>query len=131
MSVAEALATENPLAEGLEPPPLHATGLVIFGATGDLARRKLLPAIYNLAHDGLLPTRFGLVGIARGRMDDEEFRGLAAEAVHRFSRRPRTRTCSSGYSRTRATCRERSTTRPSIRRYARLSRDLTRPGAIP
>ncbi|HEY2656452.1 MAG TPA: hypothetical protein VGI55_11730 [Solirubrobacteraceae bacterium] len=40
MSVAEALATENPLAEGLEPPPLHATGLVIFGATGDLARRS-------------------------------------------------------------------------------------------
>jgi glucose-6-phosphate 1-dehydrogenase len=88
MSVAEALATENPLAEGLEPPPLHATSLVIFGATGDLARRKLLPAIYNLAHDGSLPTRFSLVGIARGSMDDEEFRNLAAAAVRQFSRRP-------------------------------------------
>jgi glucose-6-phosphate 1-dehydrogenase len=88
MSVAEALATENPLAEGIEPPPLYATSLVIFGATGDLARRKLLPAIYNLAHDGSLPTRFGLVGIARGSMDDEEFRSLAADAVHEFSRRP-------------------------------------------
>ena len=88
MSVAEALATENPLAEGLEPPPLHATSLVIFGATGDLARRKLLPAIYNLAHDGLLPTRFALVGIARSSMEDEEFRSLAADAVRQFSRRP-------------------------------------------
>jgi glucose-6-phosphate 1-dehydrogenase len=88
MSVAEALATENPLAEGLEPPPLHATSLVIFGATGDLAGRKLLPAIYNLAHDGLLPTRFALVGIARSCMEDEEFRSLAADAVRQFSRRP-------------------------------------------
>ncbi|HEX4281911.1 MAG TPA: hypothetical protein VHZ27_14185 [Solirubrobacteraceae bacterium] len=114
MSVAEALATENPLAEGLEPPPMHATGLLIFGATGDLARRKLLPAIYNLAHDGLLPTRFGLVGIARGRMDDEEFRGLAAEAVHRFSRRPPER------GRARAATRGRALRVGSVRRRDRL-----------
>ena len=57
---------ENPLAEGLERSPVHPTSLVIFGATGDLARRKLLPAIYNLAHDGSLPERFRLIGVSRG-----------------------------------------------------------------
>ncbi len=88
MSIAEGLATENPLAEGLDQPPVHATSLVIFGATGDLARRKLLPALYNLAHDGSLPTRFGLIGIARSSMNDAAFRDTAADAVHRFSRRP-------------------------------------------
>ena len=41
--------------------------LVIFGATGDLANRKLLPALYNLAHDGALPERFNLVGVSRTR----------------------------------------------------------------
>ena len=48
MSVTEA----NPLSEGLERLPVHPTTLVIFGGTGDLSRRKLLPAIYNLAADG-------------------------------------------------------------------------------
>ena len=43
--------TENPLVEGLERLPVPATTLVIFGASGDLARRKLLPALYNLAHE--------------------------------------------------------------------------------
>jgi glucose-6-phosphate 1-dehydrogenase len=48
---------ENPLVEGLERLPVHPTALVIFGATGDLAHRKLLPALYNLAHEGALPER--------------------------------------------------------------------------
>ena len=48
---------ENPLAEGLERMPVHPTTLTIFGATGDLAKRKLLPALYNLAHEGALPER--------------------------------------------------------------------------
>jgi len=61
--------------------------LVIFGATGDLARRKLLPAIYNLAHEGALPERIELVGISRGDMTDDEFRNEAREAIERFSRR--------------------------------------------
>jgi len=61
--------------------------LVIFGATGDLARRKLLPAIYNLAHEGALPERIELVGVSRGDMTDEEFRRDAREAIERFSRR--------------------------------------------
>jgi glucose-6-phosphate 1-dehydrogenase len=46
---------ENPLVEGLERLPVAPTTLVIFGASGDLAKRKLLPALYNLAHEGALP----------------------------------------------------------------------------
>ena len=79
---------DNPLVEGLERLPVHPTVLVIFGATGDLARRKLLPALYNLAHEGALPERFGLVGNARSEMTDDEFRAMAIESVREFSRRP-------------------------------------------
>jgi glucose-6-phosphate 1-dehydrogenase len=78
---------ENSLAFGLERLPVPPTALVIFGATGDLARRKLLPAIYNLAHDGALPDRFRLVGLARADLSDAGFRELAAEAVRAHSRR--------------------------------------------
>ncbi|MFP5363325.1 MAG: glucose-6-phosphate dehydrogenase [Thermoleophilia bacterium] len=79
---------DNPLVEGLERLPVHPTALVIFGATGDLARRKLLPALYNLAHEGALPERFALVGNARSDLDDEEFRAMAIASVREFSRRP-------------------------------------------
>jgi glucose-6-phosphate 1-dehydrogenase len=79
---------ENPLVAGLERLPVHPTTLVIFGATGDLARRKLLPAIYNLAHEGGLPERFELIGISRSEMHDDEFRQMAADAIREFSRRP-------------------------------------------
>ena len=81
-------AAENPLVEGLERLPVPATTLVIFGATGDLARRKLLPALYNLAHEGALPERFNLVGVSRAEQTDDEFRALAREAICSFSRRP-------------------------------------------
>ena len=77
----------NPLVEGLERLPVHPTTLVIFGATGDLAKRKLLPAIYNLAHEGALPERFNLIGVARGEHSDDEFREQAREAICEFSRR--------------------------------------------
>jgi glucose-6-phosphate 1-dehydrogenase len=78
----------NPLIEGLERLPVHPTTLVIFGATGDLSRRKLLPAIYNLAHEGALPERFNLIGSSRSDMAHEEFAQQAAEAIKQFSRRP-------------------------------------------
>jgi glucose-6-phosphate 1-dehydrogenase len=78
---------ENPLAEGLERLPVHPTNLAIFGATGDLANRKLLPALYNLAHEGALPERFNLVGVSRSEMSHEEFREMAMKAVRQFSRR--------------------------------------------
>src|ERR1700704_605417 len=79
---------ENPLTAGLERMPVAPTTLVIFGATGDLARRKLLPALYNLAHDGALPERFHLVGVARKEKAHEDYRKECEEAIRRFSRRP-------------------------------------------
>ena len=78
---------ENPLVEGLERLPVPGTTLVIFGATGDLSRRKLLPAIYNLAHEGALPERFNLVGVSRREQSDEDFRSVARESIEEFSRR--------------------------------------------
>ena len=84
---AEGKVEANPLVEGLERLPVHPTTLVIFGATGDLARRKLLPAIYNLAHEGALPERFNLIGVSRGELTDDQFREEAREAISEFSRR--------------------------------------------
>jgi len=78
---------ENPLVAGLERLPVAPTTLVIFGATGDLARRKLLPALYNLAHDGALPERFHLVGVSRQEKAHEDYRAECEEAIRRFSRR--------------------------------------------
>jgi glucose-6-phosphate 1-dehydrogenase len=86
-AVAEQIGAENPLIEGLERLPVHPTALVIFGATGDLSHRKLLPALYNLAHEGSLPERFDLIGIARSEHTDEEFREIARQSIERFSRR--------------------------------------------
>ncbi len=82
-----ATLVDNPLAEGLERLPVHPTTFVIFGATGDLSRRKLLPAVYNLAHDGALPERLHLIGFSRSAMSDEDFRALAEEAIREHSRR--------------------------------------------
>jgi glucose-6-phosphate 1-dehydrogenase len=78
---------DNPLTEGLERLPVHPTTLVIFGATGDLARRKLLPALYNLAHEGALPERFHLIGVSRSEKAHEDYAAEAREAIKQFSRR--------------------------------------------
>ncbi|HLJ04278.1 MAG TPA: glucose-6-phosphate dehydrogenase [Solirubrobacteraceae bacterium] len=78
---------ENPLVEGLERLPVHPTALVIFGATGDLAHRKLLPALYNLAHEGALPERFELIGVARREQEHEDFREVCRESIDLYSRR--------------------------------------------
>ncbi len=85
--ISETEVGENPLVEGLERLPVHPTTLVIFGGTGDLAHRKLLPALYNLAHEGGLPERFELIGIARRDQANEDFRAMARESIARFSRR--------------------------------------------
>ena len=61
--------------------------LVIFGAAGDLTRRKLLPAVWNLKLDGLLPENFAVVGFTRRDWDDATFRSGAKEAVAKYSRR--------------------------------------------
>src|SRR5436190_7253381 len=60
--------------------------VVLFGATGDLARRKLLPGMFHLAQVGLMPERFRIVGAARKPLGDEEFRELARESVASSSR---------------------------------------------
>ncbi len=54
---------------------------------GTSSRRKLLPALYNLAHEGALPERFNLIGVSRRDLSDEEFRTQAREAIEEFSRR--------------------------------------------
>ena len=78
---------ENPLVEGLERLPVHPTTLVIFGGTGDLAKRKLLPAIYNLAHEGALPERFNLIASSRSDNSHEDYAQIAEDAIKQFSRR--------------------------------------------
>src|ERR671938_237861 len=78
---------ENPLVEGLERLPVHPTTLVIFGGTGDLAKRKLLPAVYNLAHEGALPERFNLIGVSRGDIPHDDYRDMARDSIKQFSRR--------------------------------------------
>jgi glucose-6-phosphate 1-dehydrogenase len=82
-----AVTVENPLIEGLERLPVPPTTLTIFGVTGDLAHRKLLPAIYNLAHEGALPERFNLIGAARRDVSDGDFREQARNSIRDFSRR--------------------------------------------
>ncbi len=77
----------NPLSAGLRaattPEPC---AVVVFGASGDLAHRKLMPAFYNLALGGHLPGAFGVVGVAITDFDDNKFRAEMREAVGKFSR---------------------------------------------
>ncbi|MDQ2894848.1 MAG: glucose-6-phosphate dehydrogenase, partial [Actinomycetota bacterium] len=86
-STLSAAEGENPLVEGLERLPVHPTSLIIFGATGDLAHRKLLPALYNLAHEGQLPERFEMVGVGRRDQEHEDFRDAALDSIQSYSRR--------------------------------------------
>ncbi|MDD9206346.1 glucose-6-phosphate dehydrogenase, partial [Georgenia sp. 10Sc9-8] len=62
------------------------SGLVIFGVTGDLARKKLLPAVYDLANRGLLPPSFALTGFGRRAWSTDEFRSMVEEAVRQHTR---------------------------------------------
>jgi glucose-6-phosphate 1-dehydrogenase len=76
----------NPLLDGLriEPTP-EPTALVIFGASGDLTKRKLLPALYQLARGQRLPARFSVIGIARSPMSDEEFQQQFHDSLKEFA----------------------------------------------
>jgi glucose-6-phosphate 1-dehydrogenase len=71
-----------------KPPP---TAMVIFGSSGDLTRRKVVPALYNLFLDHWLPEQFFILGVARKAMSDADFRGQLREGIDRFSRRGKTR----------------------------------------
>jgi glucose-6-phosphate 1-dehydrogenase len=62
------------------------SSLVIFGVTGDLSRKKLMPAVYDLANRGLLPPGFALVGFARRDWDDEDFMRVVHDSVQEFAR---------------------------------------------
>jgi len=77
----------NPLREGISiravPQPCT---IVIFGATGDLTHRKLIPALYNLAADGDLPPAVTIVGFARREKSDDQFRNELENASRKFSR---------------------------------------------
>lgn len=65
--------------------PAEPCIFVIFGASGDLTKRKLLPSLYNLACHGLLPEKFAVVAVARRPWDDEEFRELMTQDIHQFA----------------------------------------------
>jgi glucose-6-phosphate 1-dehydrogenase len=65
-------------------PASPATLLTIFGATGDLAQRMLLPSLYGLHRDGLLPEGLRILGTARSALDDAGFRTVVADALARF-----------------------------------------------
>ena len=81
--------SENPLREGIAnrliPEPCT---LVIFGATGDLTHRKLIPALYNLAAEGALPPAVNIVGFARREKTTKEFRAELEASTRKFSRTP-------------------------------------------
>jgi glucose-6-phosphate 1-dehydrogenase len=81
------VSNSNPLREGLKLPRIpDPCVLVIFGASGDLTRRKLFPAVYSLAVRGMLPERFAIVGVGRTEETDDEFRSRMKDAVREFGR---------------------------------------------
>ena len=84
-----AVTMENPLREGLRlertPEPCV---MVIFGASGDLTKRKLIPALYKLARARLLPAGFSVLGVSRTAMSDDGFRARMKQAVETFSETP-------------------------------------------
>jgi glucose-6-phosphate 1-dehydrogenase len=87
MTLAAPALDANPLREGLEQERVpDASVLVIFGASGDLTQRKLIPALYSLAHDGLLPAGQTIVGFARPDFTDDAFRTAMKEACNKFAR---------------------------------------------
>ncbi len=87
-SISESGLTQNPFRENLtsRAAPQPCT-LVIFGASGDLTHRKLVPALLNLASDGNLPPGLSMIGFARRAKTDESFRAELLEAAKKFSRR--------------------------------------------
>ena len=87
MALAEEQLLDNPLLQGLQvsrrPEPC---ALVIFGASGDLVHKKLMPAIYSLAYRQLLPEKFGIIGVARTEETDENFRASMRDAIQKNAR---------------------------------------------
>ena len=91
MSPARVAAGSNPLRDPRDkrlPRIAGPCSLVLFGVTGDLARKKLMPAIYDLANRGLLPPGFSLVGFARRDWADQDFGKIVYQSVRERSRTP-------------------------------------------
>src|SRR5215813_2301195 len=65
--------------------PGDPCAMVIFGASGDLTKRKLIPALYNLARENLLSREFALIGISRTELTDEQFRAKCSEDIQQFA----------------------------------------------
>jgi glucose-6-phosphate 1-dehydrogenase len=87
MAVTTTSLEDNPLLEGLEIRRApDACILVIFGASGDLTKRKLFPALYSLAFRQMLPENFAVVGASRSEESDDEFRDRMKEAVQESAR---------------------------------------------
>src|SRR5436305_10819898 len=68
-----------------KPKPAPPGTMVIFGATGDLTKRKLFPALYNLAASGLLPDELAVVGMGRTEVSTEDFRAKLKDEIHQFA----------------------------------------------
>src|SRR5260370_19440171 len=87
----EMSASRNPLRDPRDRRIPRVAGpcvLVMFGVTGDVARKKLMPAVYELANRGLLPPGFSLVGFARRNWEDEDFAQVTYQAVKEYARTP-------------------------------------------
>src|SRR3974377_911601 len=82
MQLAEDIASKGILGAGRPGDPCI---MVICGASGDLTKRKLIPALYNLAKENLLSKSFALVGFARSHMTSEEFRNKISEEIGQFA----------------------------------------------
>src|SRR5882724_12177167 len=91
MSDPTAARAANPLRDPRDrrlPRVPEPCALVVFGVTGDLARKKLIPAVYDLANRGLLPTDFVLLGFARRDWGDGEFEDMARKHAQEHARTP-------------------------------------------
>src|SRR5450631_1073675 len=64
--------------------PADPCAMVIFGASGDLTRRKLIPALYNLAKNDLLSREFAVIGIARAPLSTDDFRKKSSDDIQQF-----------------------------------------------
>ncbi|MFJ3693426.1 glucose-6-phosphate dehydrogenase [Streptomyces sp. NPDC090052] len=85
------MSSSNPLRDAADrrlPRIAGPSGLVIFGVTGDLSRKKLMPAVYDLANRGLLPPGFSLIGFARRDWEDEDFAQVVHDSVKEHARTP-------------------------------------------
>ena len=91
IDLARALGKSNPLRDAQDRRLPQIAGpcvLVIFGVTGDLSRKKLMPAVYDLANRGLLPPGFGLVGFARRDWENQDFEKIVHDSVKQYARTP-------------------------------------------